>query len=131
MIIDKKELKSIIKEEIEKLLNEESSRQVIQAQSLKDIPLSFDPTIPTDTVLQFNFPLKKQPEQDFEDKKSQFNNWWRSIPIDTRWLLEKWLSKHLKPNFDYKLVLDAVSKTMAASKGNDPTSPRDPNEKPR
>ena len=46
MIIDKKELKSIIKEEIEKLLNEESSRQVIQAQSLKDIPLSFDPTIP-------------------------------------------------------------------------------------
>jgi len=131
MIINKKELKSIIKEEIQKLLNEESSKEVIKAQSLKDIPPAFDPTIPKDAPVQFNFPLKKAPEHDFIEKQEQFNKWWRSIPIDTRWLLEKWLSKNLNRDFDYKVILDAVSKTMAASKGNDPTSPKQPNRKPK
>ena len=131
MKIDKDILQRIIREEIEKLITEQASKEVIKAQSMKDIPSAFDPTITDNTVVQFSYPLNKPPEQDFIEKQEQFNRWWRSIPIDTRFLLEKWLSKHLHKDYDYKVILDAVSKTMAASKGNDPTSPKDPNEKPK
>lgn len=132
MEIDKEHIMCIIKEELENILKEESLNKPIERRvSLENLPSAFDPSIPTDAKVLFSIPAKNTPEADFIKEKKKFNSWWRALSISTRWLMQKWLSDHLKPPINYDLILDKVSKTMAASKGLDPNSPKDPNEKPK
>jgi len=127
MKIDKKEIKRIIQDEIRKVLLNER----IEISSLQDVPPAYDPNMNPDEKVLLSLEVEEKPYVDFEREKSKFNNWWRSLRTNTRWLMEKWLARNLKQPIDTDDLLEKVSSAVAASKGLDPNSPKDPNEKPK
>ena len=127
MEIDKKIIRRIIQEEIRKVLLNER----IEISSLQDVPPAYDPNIEKDEKVLLTLDMKEKPYVDFEKEKTNFNNWWRSLRTNTRWLLEKWIGKNLKQPIDTDDLLEKVSSAVAASKGLDPNSPKNPNEKPK
>lgn len=99
-----------------------------ELERLSEIPMAYDPTTNQDTPVEMVLDMSNNQKTRFYKAKAHFNALYRSLDSTTRYQLEKWLVRHLKPNLSIDELLYLVSRATAATKGQ--SSAKRPNKKP-
>lgn len=125
MDLEPKLIKTIILEEL---------RNVIELNSLKNIPKAFDPTVDDNTVVRLTLqPVRKKREYEIKQLENKairdFNKLYQSLQPEIRYRFELHLQQRFCKDISLNQVEDMLARIQAANKGY--SSPVNKNRKPQ